>query len=1198
MRIRDVDFPQQVLDAQQKGELVIFAGAGVSRPDPSNYPDFNRLAEEVASAVLVRENGEPVDRFLGKLAAQGVAVHERTRTILSRPDSAPNPLHTNLLRLFQTASKIRLVTTNFDVHFTSAARTAYPTTDIETYAAPALPLGGSDYGITYLHGSVARPSDRLILTDADFGRAYLTEGWATRFLQRLFEKRCVVLFVGYSHNDTVMNYLTRGLPPESEGARRFALTESGKDAHWRFLGITPIPYPLTQDENPHSLLGIAVNAWADLANTGALEQEQRIRDIAEAHFPPSGEDLDYVANGLKDISTARFFTRYARGPEWLRWIEGKDFMSALFRPTLSITDVDYQLANWFAENFITQHPGDALAVVQRQGQTLNPALWAGVAIRLFQWAKSGERAPATLSKWVCLLISSRPAPKWKHVLEYLLCELTIPDDENTAVLLFDFLTKPSILLEPDVWGKIQNDRDREDVDVELMTHGGGYMLEVAWRRLFQPSLQSCGDKLVWIITAHLQEANLLLRAAGKADENWDPLSYSRSRIEHPSGTSPEDGISVLTGAARDILKWNISCRPIAANFLIGAWLRSDSLLLRRLAIFGVAGHGGWTANEKIAWLLENDLLYSFRMTHDVLGVLESAYPEASQQSKEALLDRAAAGPSSIQDERSRDLAIYSLLHSIHTMAPECSLAKARLGEIAAKYPEIRMQEPPDLDAPADFGFVRPRSPLTVEEVLAKTPEGLIEFAVGFKPKDPLAPDLDGLVDNVGNAVASSYEWGMALADALAKAGPPTPNLWAALVSGWRLARLSGTQWTEVLKFINQHNQLLTSATHQIAGLLDEGMRPNPDPIPAGAMPIVMSLVKKLWPICTISDDQRKEVADDWYLSAISRSPGPLINLWIRIIDLARKELGDGWAGLPQEHKRFLETVLGEESQSGELGRVLLAHRVHFLFTVDRDWATQWILPLFDWSKGPGQALQAWHGYLSGGTWNDAVLTHLLPFYEQAFAVFSEEFGTFREPFCRCLAEIACFSSINPKQGWLNRFIARAKPEERLWWGSAVWQRFDQMDDPAKENAWNNWIKPYWQNRITGIPAIFDGREVTLMIDWSARLRPVFAEIVEEILKSPNPSSRELSGNFVYEDLSTSDLPERSAEPIATLLLHMLHNGLCTYYDFDQVEAITKRAAAAGAPRKTIADICNALADLGDPGAKLLRETIEGGTDRT
>ena len=37
----------------------------------------------------------------------------------------------------------------------------------------------------------------MVLTDADFGRAYLTEGWAQRFLVDVF-REFTVLFIGYS----------------------------------------------------------------------------------------------------------------------------------------------------------------------------------------------------------------------------------------------------------------------------------------------------------------------------------------------------------------------------------------------------------------------------------------------------------------------------------------------------------------------------------------------------------------------------------------------------------------------------------------------------------------------------------------------------------------------------------------------------------------------------------------------------------------------------------------------------------------------------------------------------------------------------------------------------------------------------------------------------------------------------------------
>ena len=73
----------------------------------------------------------------------------------------------------------------------------------------------------------------MVLTDADFGRAYLTDGWASRFLVELF-RSTTVMFVGYSHDDTVMKYLARALP-ESDAGRRFILTDEADDNRWSVL---------------------------------------------------------------------------------------------------------------------------------------------------------------------------------------------------------------------------------------------------------------------------------------------------------------------------------------------------------------------------------------------------------------------------------------------------------------------------------------------------------------------------------------------------------------------------------------------------------------------------------------------------------------------------------------------------------------------------------------------------------------------------------------------------------------------------------------------------------------------------------------------------------------------------------------------------------------------------------------------------
>src|SRR5688572_9143248 len=142
--------------------------------------------------------------FFDEAGLRGVDVQARTRAIIDDATSRPKPIHELVVRLFTNERSVRLVTTNFDRHLTSAVTALYPGQDI--FIGPALPLGRDVSGITYLHGAVQRPSSRLVLTDRDFGQAYLADGWATRFLMEMFWE-FTVLFVGYSHQDLVMCYL-------------------------------------------------------------------------------------------------------------------------------------------------------------------------------------------------------------------------------------------------------------------------------------------------------------------------------------------------------------------------------------------------------------------------------------------------------------------------------------------------------------------------------------------------------------------------------------------------------------------------------------------------------------------------------------------------------------------------------------------------------------------------------------------------------------------------------------------------------------------------------------------------------------------------------------------------------------------------------------------------------------------------------
>jgi hypothetical protein len=312
MLIKGIDIPDYLLRAQAAGDLVIFAGAGVSKPPPTTLPLFGGLAAQIGSGTGVeKEKEDPEDRYLGRLKKNGVRVHEAAARILVNENTKPHDLHRLLLQLFPTADKVRVVTTNFDTHFSSTSKDLFGG-NVEIFYAPALPLGDDFTGLVYLHGCAGKDPSRCILTDEDFGRAYLTQAWASRFLASMFV-RYVVLFVGYSHNDTVMNYLARGLPPVSQKPRyAFTMDDNASLSKWEFLGIKPLIYKHCDGANPHQAVTDSTAEWVKELQRGLLEKAERIRAIAAGQPPLEGEDSDYMKYSLLELDTARIFFKHAK----------------------------------------------------------------------------------------------------------------------------------------------------------------------------------------------------------------------------------------------------------------------------------------------------------------------------------------------------------------------------------------------------------------------------------------------------------------------------------------------------------------------------------------------------------------------------------------------------------------------------------------------------------------------------------------------------------------------------------------------------------------------------------------------------------------------------------------------------------------------------------------------------------------------
>jgi hypothetical protein len=366
-----VDIPDELVRAHREDRLVFFVGAGASVDPPSALPLFVPLAERIAREVghvPTDEERERPDWLLGELDDGAPDVHLQVWSILTGSPSEPNDLHRAIVDLAGAGGvSPRVVTTNYDRHLSTVLR-AYSMSTTE-YMAPALPVGDDFEGIVYLHGSLDQEPRRLVVTDRDFGRAYLTDAWAARFLERMF-RSYTALFIGYSHSDVVMRYLARALTPN---AKRFVLAQRGSASDWDTFGITPVWYEL--DAGSHRTLTVTVQKWATRASMNMLDHQQRIASLVQARPTGIPEETSYLESVLGETATVAMFAQVARDPAWLDWASTRPEFHNIFDPAAPQSEVSHTLAWWYAEHFVAveAHHSHAFELLRDRGGQLGPA---------------------------------------------------------------------------------------------------------------------------------------------------------------------------------------------------------------------------------------------------------------------------------------------------------------------------------------------------------------------------------------------------------------------------------------------------------------------------------------------------------------------------------------------------------------------------------------------------------------------------------------------------------------------------------------------------------------------------------------------------------------------------------------------------------------------------------------------------------
>lgn len=1150
-KLGTIDFDDRILDALRDDELVVFVGAGVSMGPPSNLASFEKLAKDIAQGTG-QVAFAPFDRFLGQLHHRKVAVHERAAQLLSPSGSAPNALHHDLLRLFRSADRVRLVTTNFDHHFEIAAEAMFGKLP-DVYRAPALPLGREFNGIVHVHGSLSRAS-RMVLTDVDFGRAYLTEGWARRFLVEVF-RRYTVLFVGYSHTDVVMNYLARALPADSV-AGRFVLTD--EDGSWDILGIKPIRFNKDTGADAYKELYDGVRRLAERATRGALDWQTRMAEIGGRAPPADEEAIGEVEQVLREVHTTRFLTNVARDAEWPKWLSARKHLDALFG-SADLSERDNLLAWWLAENFATEYPDTMFDLFAAHGLRLNPVFWWYIG-RELGVMKEKTLEESALKRWVTIMLACVPDQADHHVLMWLAERCAGQEAVHLTLNVFLSMSGHRLNIKPGfIWHDQEDNAHGRRLDADCPLRADHWSLNQIWTKHLKPHVALIAQPLLSGVARRFEEIHQDLMSWDKASHEWDPISYGRAAIEPHEQDLHPGAIEVLIDAARDVLESLAASSPALLDAWIERLVASDVPILRRLSIHAIAVHPGMSADERLIWLIGHVGLHRLAEYHEVHCAVALSYPEADAGVRQAVVDAVRAHKLPATDnwsaEKRTARSHFDWLSWLLQAKPDCPMVEAALAPIKAEYPEWRPSDHPDLRHwTGPMKWVGPQSPWSVDQLLASEPREQLDELLAFKGSRFDGPDRDGLIAAIREACKQQVRWAFALAAVLAERSLWSSDLWPAVIWGWQEAELSVGDWRAVLA-TTAKPELHAAHAYDVANLLYSIVRDGGKPFALDLLEQANAVALPVWQ--ALEPNERDENIDDWLSRAINRPGGVIVEFWINGLSLLMHGKSGPERTLPDNYRQWFTMVVQDPTSKGGMGRSLFASQMAFLFGLDEVWTRQYIVPLFS-DADRQKFVQAWDGFLVRGRLYPALVDALMPAFIAALARLDADFPDRRRRFVEFYTALAVFHVADPTQQLLPALFQHGSAEDRVSFASHLGYFLRQMQPTAKQQLWDGWLHRYWQDRLQAVPAALDEAEIRAMLEWLPDLGDSFPAAVSLAVHSP---VIRIEHSHILYDLRESELVTRYPTETAELLIYLC-NCVVGYHAADMATVSARLPALA------------------------------------
>ena len=1195
MILDPLDIPDKLLEAQEQGRLVVFAGAGVSRGSPSDLPDFNGLATQVAKGTTfeteLSKHEQRLDRYFGEMARGKVDIQHLVRQKIGSPVSKPTDLHRWILELFPDPKNIRIVTTNFDTHFNTLI--ADQKLNCDQYFAPALPLGHKFRGLVHLHGSLLR-EDPLVLSDEDFGRAYMIEGWARDFLRGMFDTY-TTLFIGYSHTDPPVEYLARGMSA-IHVAPRYALVSKGEEGLWNSLQVKPITFEKPGGDGDFSELGRGLQSWAKFTKLQPTDVGQRVNDLVLSQTEPALSESSFLARCLGRKEACHFFTNVANGWRWVKWADDQGLLKPLFDPaSIDPEGTQVHLASWLARMLISEPSDHGLLLVAHYNQKFCLQLWLSLCHHLWTGDKVDFKT-TKVQQWVLLVVTSCPANQKNH-LGHFLAKAAHAAPETLGLILFRFLTNVQVGVSSgfaiDFSATPDLIKTLPQAEFNLLLTGSNYHLEDAWSHAFKPLIPTLGQHYLRLLVERIREMHAVLQVLDKADDRYDPWSMRTSIGERNRYPSEYNG-SMLVDFLLDLVEELFQKHGGLPVSLIEEWLQDKCPTLVRIGLLSLLLSKSHSANQKFRLLIDRGFIYPavLNANYEVNQLLAAVYPDLASTEKEELWTIIAGGPqyAPALDVKADDWKEYCqrqidrLTGNLATKFKDCPQANIALGNLKVRAPEFAKPEMEDWVAPNGGVIDMAQSPKSVSDLLSQSVESQIEFLLTYQGEPrPSGVTRAGLVGKVGDACAQNSEWAISLFKELVNRQEWTSDLWEGAF--WRL-KLAALQPNDLIWFLGiwEVHFAASPRFHGLTFFLFNGVEfTEPKAPPIAILDQMIRISVLIWQQLKKSEpSQTKDLAKtEWTSRAINHPAGHIVEFWLKGWSHLRAKSKDAPVGWPEWLQAPLADMIEGGSYAAQLGRAILGNQMPFLHAIDPAWVREKLFPKFDFTLAGEEAFILWEPHLKYGRLSRDLIIEMMPLYRQSFTRFQHDIendlvlGLYRHV---SVIIFSCLVDVD-QDGWLKEFLLGLSEEQRGSWANQM--EFVLRDYPSdrKQVIWDRWLKDYWQGRLHGKPCILTEKEAGELLECALSLEPVFPAAVDLVLQGPPVKNR--IGTILYHlEQEPSNLIQLHPNAVLRLLKWLFHNCREDWYPSDEVEKVIMLLPKKRAFVSDLVSICDQLAKFG------------------